>query len=58
MAFSTIYEPIREDLIKVENELESVSKVDFAWLAELLEYSVGSGCKGIRPALTQLSGNF
>jgi len=58
LAFNTIYEPIREDLTKVENELESISRVDFAWLAKLLEYSVGSGGKGIRPALTLLSGKF
>lgn len=58
MQLSTIYTPIQEDLVKVENELEAVSKVDFSWLAELLDYSVRSGGKGIRPALTLLSGKF
>ena len=58
MQLSTIYAPIQEDLVKVENELEAISKVDFSWLAELLNYSLSSGGKGIRPALTLLSGKF
>jgi geranylgeranyl pyrophosphate synthase len=58
LQLSTIYAPVKEDLVKVENELESVSKVDFSWLAELLNYSLSSGGKGIRPALTLLSGKF
>ena len=58
MQLSTIYAPVQEDLVKVEDELASVSKVDFSWLAELLNYSLSSGGKGIRPALTLLSGKF
>jgi len=58
LELSTIYEPIQEDLVKVEKELESVSKVNFSWLAELLDYSLSSSGKGIRPALTLLSGKF
>ena len=58
MELSTIYAPIQKDLVKVEHEIESVSKVDFSWLAELLHYSLSSGGKGIRPALTLLSGKF
>ena len=58
MQLSTIYAPIQEDLVKVENELESVSKVGFSWLAELLNYSLSNSGKGIRPALTLLSGKF
>ena len=58
MQLSTIYEPIQEDLVKVEDQLRSVSKVDFAWLSELLGYSLSSGGKMIRPALTLLSGKF
>ena len=58
MELSTIYAPIQEDLAKVEKELESVSKVNFTWLAELLDYSLSSSGKGIRPALTLLSGKF
>jgi len=58
LELSTIYQPIREDLIKVENELRSVSKVGFPWLSKLLDYSLKGGGKGIRPALVLLSGKF
>ncbi len=57
MQLSTIYEPIQEDLNKVEDWLRSVSRVDFFRLSELLGYSL-SGGKGIRPALVLLSGKF
>ena len=58
MQLSAIYEPVREDLVKVDDELRLVSKVAFPWLAELLGYSLKSGGKGIRPALTLLSGKL
>jgi len=58
LELSTIYQPIQEDLLKVENELRSVSEVDFPWLSELLDYSLKGGGKGIRPALVLLSGKF
>ena len=45
-------------MAKVGNELRLVSKVDFSWLSELLDYSLSSSGKGIRPALTLLSGKF
>jgi len=57
LQISTIYEPIREDLNKVEDWLRSVSRVSFSRLSELLGYSL-SGGKGIRPALVLLSGKF
>ncbi len=55
---STIYEPIQEDLVKVEARLRSVCEVDFPWLSELLEHSLKNGGKRIRPALVLLSGKF
>ncbi len=58
MQLSAIYESVREDLVKVEKELELVRKVDFPWLAELLDYSLKSEGKVIRPALTLLSGKL
>ncbi len=58
MELSTIYQPIREDLIKVEDKLRSVSEVDFPWLSELISYSLRGGGKGIRPAFVLLSGKF
>ncbi|MFH0914494.1 MAG: polyprenyl synthetase family protein [Chloroflexota bacterium] len=58
MELSEIYEPIKDDLVKVERGLRGVSKVGYEWLARLLEQSVGGGGKQIRPALTLLSGRF
>ena len=58
MQLSTIYEPIRQDLSKVEDWLRSVSKVDFPPLSELLDYSLSGGGKRIRPVLVLLSGKF
>ncbi len=58
MQSNTIYEPVQEDLNKVEDWLRSVSKVDFSWLAKLLGYSLKGGGKRIRPALTLLVGKF
>ncbi len=58
MELSEIYEPVREDLAKVEDRLKSISKVDFTWLSELLGYSLKGGGKRLRPILTLLSGKF
>ena len=58
MLLSTIYKPIQEDLVKVEERLKAVNKVDFPWLSELLDYSLKGGGKRIRPALVLLSGKF
>ncbi len=57
MQLSQVYAPVQQDLIKVESQLKSASKVDFPHLAELLSYTL-SGGKGIRPALTLLSGKL
>ena len=70
MQLNKIYEPVQQDLAKVEDMLKSVSKADFPWLpkqlahalkdssklAELLTHSLKGGGKMIRPALTLLSG--
>jgi len=53
-----IYAPIQQDLQKVEENIRSVSQVDFPWLEQLLNHSLGAGGKRIRPALTLLSGKF
>ena len=58
MELSNIYKSIEKDLTRVKNRLRSVSKIDFAWLSEQLDYVVKRGGKGIRPALTLLSGQF
>jgi len=55
---SAIYEPVREDLVEVEERLRIVGRVDFAHLSELLDYSLRSSGKRVRPILTLLSGKF
>ncbi|MFC1980694.1 polyprenyl synthetase family protein [Chloroflexota bacterium] len=58
MELSKIYQSVQEDLVKVRNELRSVSRIDFPWLAEQLRFVVKGSGKGIRPALTLLAGKF
>lgn len=58
MELNIIYQPVQEDLAKVEDRLRSVSEVDFSHLAELLDYSLKSNGKRIRPILTLLAGKF
>jgi octaprenyl-diphosphate synthase len=58
LELNQIYAPIAQDLIKIEETIKTVSKVDFPWLAQLLDHSLGVGGKRIRPALTLLSGHF
>jgi len=58
LALDIIYEPVRGDLARVEAGLKAVSKVSFSWLARLLEHSLESGGKRIRPALVLLAGKF
>ena len=58
MELNQIYRPIKEDLDRVNDTLRSISHVDFPWLAEQLGYMVKGTGKGIRPALTLLSGRF
>ena len=56
MELSQIYAPVQEDLNKVKDTLKSISQVDFTWLAQQLSHVVKETGKGIRPALTLLSG--
>lgn len=56
MELSQIYAPIQEDLNEVRDTLKSISNIDFAWLSEQLGYVVKEIGKGIRPAITLLSG--
>jgi len=52
-----IYEPIQQDLLRVEDKLKAVSEVEFSHLSELLSYTLVGG-KAIRPVLTLLCGKF
>jgi octaprenyl-diphosphate synthase len=56
LELSQIYTPIQADLNKVKDTLMSISQMDFAWLAQQLSHVVKGTGKGIRPALTLLSG--
>ena len=56
MELDQIYASVRDDLEKVKNTLKSISQIDFSWLSEQLSYVVKETGKGIRPALTLLSG--
>jgi octaprenyl-diphosphate synthase len=56
LEISQIYAPVLEDLNKVKDTLKSISRIDYQWLSEQLSYVVGETGKGIRPALTLLSG--
>ncbi len=58
MSLSRIYQPIEEDLVEVEKRLRSATKVDAPQLAGLLDHTLGSGGKRVRPALVLLSGKF
>jgi len=58
LELNQIYESIQEDLGKVKETLRSISQIDFPWLSEQLGYVVKESGKGIRPALTLLSGKF
>lgn len=58
MTLNAIYELIHEDLSKVEDCLRAVTNVDFLPLSNLLEHSLKSGGKRIRPALALLAGRF
>ena len=55
---TAIYEPIQQDLAQVEDRLRAVCEVDFPLLSQLLDYSLMSGGKRVRPALVLLSGKF
>ena len=58
MELSEIYAPVQADLVKVEDTLRTVCRVDFPHLAELLDYSLRSVGKKIRPILTLLAGRL
>ena len=57
MELEEIYRLVEEDLAKVRRQIDSVTEVAFPHLAEMLRHVLGGG-KGIRPALTLLSGKF
>ncbi len=57
MKLEEIYQLVAEDLVRVKSRIESVTEVDSPHLAEMLHHILDGG-KGIRPALTLLTGRF
>jgi len=55
---NSILAPIQDEMPLVTQALEEVANVDFPQLAEVARHAMGSLGKGIRPALTLLSGKF
>jgi heptaprenyl diphosphate synthase/octaprenyl-diphosphate synthase len=53
-----IYKPVQTDLKKVDRTLEDIADADFPLLSQLLAYTLKTGGKRVRPALTLLSGQF
>ncbi|MBN1161523.1 MAG: polyprenyl synthetase family protein [Dehalococcoidales bacterium] len=58
MELKQIYTPIQKDLDKVKDTIKSISLIDYKWLSEQLSYIVSETGKGIRPALTLISGKL
>ncbi len=59
MTIASIYEPIQEDLTKVEESIKAFCMADdYPWMAEHLRYALGNGGKRIRPALVLLAAKF
>jgi octaprenyl-diphosphate synthase len=56
LELNEIYAPVQTDLNLVRDTLRSISRIDYHWLSEQLGYLVKETGKGIRPALTLLSG--
>jgi len=57
-SLASIYEPIQQELLQVEENLRQVTKVDSPYLAKPLHHVLSNGGKRIRPALTLLAGKF
>ncbi|MBI4302757.1 MAG: polyprenyl synthetase family protein [Chloroflexi bacterium] len=53
-----IYDPVGEDMARVEERLSAISQVNFPHLSKLLDYSLKGTGKRIRPILTLLAGKF
>ncbi len=58
MDIHDIFAPIESDLQKVEMLLRDYARAEFGPLAEVIETTIGSGGKRVRPALVLLCGRF
>ncbi|MBI2764989.1 MAG: polyprenyl synthetase family protein [Chloroflexi bacterium] len=55
---ATLYGPVTDDMVLVEDLLESTKKVDLAPLRRMLDHALHARGKRLRPALVLLSGSF
>ena len=55
---ASIYAPVRDQLIQVENKLKALSDTTIPELEPLLNHVLSHGGKRVRPAMTLLSSNF
>ena len=53
-----LYGPIGHDLPLIEQTLEEVGKVEFPWLAALIQHVMSKTGKRLRPAMTLLAGRL
>lgn len=59
MTIASIYEPIQDDLIRVEESIKAFCHAnDYPWMADFMAYILEDGGKRIRPAVVLLSGKF
>lgn len=58
MALETILSPVKNEMPLVEESLRQVADVDFPQFADAIRHATGNLGKGVRPALTLLSGQF
>ncbi|MDO8671905.1 MAG: polyprenyl synthetase family protein [Dehalococcoidia bacterium] len=58
MNTAVIFEPVQKDMLLVEEQLQSIARVEFPILSELLSYVLQSKGKRIRPAITLLVGKL
>ncbi len=53
-----IYEPVKNDLARVDKILKDVAQIDFPFLVDLLDHIIETGGKRVRPAVTILASSF
>jgi octaprenyl-diphosphate synthase len=58
LTISSIYEPVQQELLRVEENLVQVARAAPPEIAEILDHVLQNGGKRVRPAITLLTGKF
>lgn len=58
MRVASLYGPVQNDLVHVEQTLDELKATDFPALSKMLEHVLGGSGKRLRPALALLAGHF